>query len=199
MQHIHVLLFDGFTTLDALGPAEVFSRLETQFGISYHSRHGGLVTSSTGARVETLPVEAILERDILLVPGGLGTRSLVEDAAFLELLRGLAETAGTVMSVCTGSALLARAGVLDGREATSNKLAWDWVVSQGPHVRWVQKSRWVVDGKFWTSSGITAGIDMALGFVADKIRPEVARKIAGALEHVWNEDGAEDPFCGIPS
>jgi putative intracellular protease/amidase len=199
MQHIHVLLFDGFTTLDALGPTEVFSKLETQFGISYHSRHGGLVTSSTGAKVETLPVEAILERDILLVPGGIGTRGLVEDAAFLDLLRQLVRTAGTILSVCTGSALLAKAGVLDGREATSNKLAWDWVVTQGPMVHWIRKARWVVDGKFWTSSGITAGMDMALGYVSDKIRPEVARKVAAALEHVWNEDGTEDPFCGVPS
>ena len=199
MQHIHVLLFDGFTTLDALGPTEVLSKLEAQFGISYHSRDGGLVTSSTGARVDTRPVESVLAQDILLVPGGFGTRGLVEDAAFLDLLRELVEKAGTVLSVCTGSALLARAGVLDGWEATSNKLAWDWVVSQGPRVRWIRKARWVVDGKFWTSSGITAGIDLALGFVADRIRPEVARKVAGALEHVWNEDGTEDPFCGVPS
>ncbi|HXP91270.1 MAG TPA: DJ-1/PfpI family protein [Fibrobacteria bacterium] len=195
MQHIHVLLFDEFTTLDALGPTEVFSKLESHFGISYHSRTGGPVTSSTGATVDTRPVEAVPENDILLVPGGSGTRGLVDDDAFLDLLRQLVGTAGTVLSVCTGSGLLARAGVLDGREATSNKLAWDWVVSQGPNVRWIRKARWVVDEKFWTSSGITAGIDMALGFVADTIRPEVARKIAVALEHVWNEDGTEDPFC----
>ena len=185
--------------MDAMGPTEVFSKLEGQFCISYHSRNGGLVTSSTGARVDTQPVEEVLESDILLVPGGLGTRGLVEDAPFLDLLRGIVEKAGTVLSVCTGSALLARAGLLDGREATSNKLAWDWVVTQGPKVRWIRKAPWVVDGKFWTSSGITAGIDMALGFVADKIRPEVARKVAAALEHVWNEDGKDDPFCGFPS
>ena len=69
-------------------------------------------------------------------------------------------------SVCTGAGLLARAGILDGRRATSNKRSLDWVISQGPKVEWVPQARWVEDGKFATSSGVSAGIDMALAIIA---------------------------------
>ena len=131
---------------------------------------------------------------MLLIPGGFGARTLVEDRSFLEALKRCAEKSRFVLCVCTGSALLARTGLLDGRRATSNKMAWPWVIAQRQEVQWVKKARWVVDGEFYTSSGITAGIDMALGFVADQIGVGVAKKISAALEYVWNQDKDEDPF-----
>ena len=195
MKRVNVILFDDFTTLDALGPAEVLSRLKERFAIEYYSFQGGAVKSSTGSAIETMPMDQIVANDILLIPGGFGTRQLVDDSGFIAALRERANASELVLSVCTGSALLAKAGVLNDKKATSNKMSWDWVVSQAPDVRWIRKARWVVDGKFYTSSGITAGIDMALGFVSDTIGANVAKKIADSLEYIWNADKDIDPFA----
>ena len=113
---------------------------------------------------------------------------------FLQALTHLATSADWVLSVCTGSALLAKARLLDGRQATSNKRAWQWIISQSQQVNWVAQARWVVDGKFYTSSGVSAGMDMALGFIADRQDIEVARQIAHDIEYRWHEDSTQDEF-----
>ena len=100
--------------------------------------------------------------DILLIPGGFGTREAVGNPHFLDQLGAASQDAATTATVCTGSALLARTGLLDHRPATSNKLAWDWVLQQGPQVQWIRQARWVDDGDVITSSGVSAGVDMAL-------------------------------------
>ena len=104
--------------------------------------------------------------DLILVPGGIGTRREVDNPRLLEWLNQRAAAAILVTSVCTGAALLARAGLLDGKRATTNKRAFAWVASQGPEVNWIKQARWVEDGKFATSSGVSAGIDMALALIA---------------------------------
>jgi transcriptional regulator GlxA family with amidase domain len=133
--------------------------------------------------------------DILLVPGGFGTRRAVDDGGFLTGLRALAERAPVTTTVCTGSALLARTGLLDGRPATSNKIAWDWVVKQGPRVLWKRRARWVDDGNILTSSGVSAGIDMALALVARLNGRDSAVAAARNMEYVWREDADDDPFA----
>jgi transcriptional regulator GlxA family with amidase domain len=130
-----------------------------------------------------------------LVPGGFGTRREVGNGALLQWLAGASERAEVVASVCTGSALLAKAGVLDGRRATTNKNAFDWVVSQGPKVQWQGRARWVEDGKFITSSGVSAGTDMALALIARLCGIAQARQVAHWAEYVWNEDSTDDPFA----
>ena len=97
----------------------------------------------------------------MLVPGGQGTRPLVRDRDFLSWLGAWAAPASLVTSVCTGSAVLAAAGLLDGYRATSNKAAFGWAREQGKNVDWVAQARWVEDRDRWTSSGIAAGMDMA--------------------------------------
>lgn len=195
MQYVNILLFANFTALDAFGPAEVFARLKDQYSIRYFSVSGGPIVSSIGAMIETNSIDKLDHPDILLIPGGLGTRELVKDNSFLYVLRKIAEASTKVLCVCTGSALLAKTGLLDLKKATSNKLAWSWAVAQGENVNWIRKARWVVDGKYYTSSGVTAGIDMALAFVSDEIGHEAAKKISAGLEYVWNEDKTIDPFA----
>src|SRR5438034_9678416 len=104
--------------------------------------------------------------DILLIPGGFGTRAAVNNAPFLQQLTTASQQASITATVCTGSALLARTGLLDDRPATSNKLAWNWVLQQGPRVQWRRQARWVDNGNMITSSGVSAGIDMALSLIA---------------------------------
>ena len=190
---ISVILFEGFTTLDFTGPVEALQRIP-EYSIKYFSLCGGPVSNGKGLAIETQPL-AEAKPGILLVPGGFGTRRLVNDEAFISALRKAAEESGCCLTVCTGSALLAKTGLLDGMRATSNKRAFDWAVSVNPRVRWQRRARWAKDGKYYSSSGVSAGIDMALGFISDRFGEAKAREIADAMEYVWNSDPGNDPFA----
>ena len=98
------------------------------------------------------------------------------------------------MSVCSGSAILAKAGLLDGRRATSNKQFFSLATAQSEKVKWIEKARWVEDGKMATSSGVSAGIDMALAVIARLYGQERAEQIAASTEYEWHQDAAWDPF-----
>ncbi|KAI1326538.1 class I glutamine amidotransferase-like protein [Xylariaceae sp. FL0255] len=135
------------------------------------------------------------EVDVLLVPGGFGTRVLAIADPVVDFVGKIFPHVRYLLTVCTGSALVARTGILDGRRATGNKRSWEWVIKQGPKVQWVSKARWVVDGNIWTSSGISAGIDMFYAFVADQYGEETAALIAHASEYVRNMDADDDPFA----
>jgi transcriptional regulator GlxA family with amidase domain len=100
-----------------------------------------------------------------------------------------------LLSVCTGSALLAKAGVLDGRKATSNKAAFTWASSMGPKVDWVTHARWVEDGNIWTSSGVSAGMDMMFNFTERIYGLEMANHTANSMEHIVVKDSKVDPFA----
>jgi len=170
--------------------------LDEDFAIRLVSEQASEVASTQGPR------SVIDDRfadgrsyDVLLIPGGQGTRREVGNTGLLDWLARAATRAEIVASVCTGSALLAKAGLLDGRRATTNKLAFDWVASQGPAVQWQRSARWVEDGKFFTSSGVSAGIDMSLALVAHLCGIERARQAAHWAEYVWNESSADDPFA----
>lgn len=102
--------------------------------------------------------------NVLLIPGGFGARE--DQTDLINYVRTVEPTLDYLLTVCTGSALAAKAGVLDGCRATSNKRAFEWVKSLSDKVEWVKKARWVEDHRMWTSSGISAGIDMTLAFVA---------------------------------
>lgn len=195
MQSINIILFDQFTTLDALGPAEVFAHLGDNYQLDYFSPNGETVTSSTKNKILTKPLNAITNHDILLIPGGWGTRKLVEDDKFIAQLKLLAKSCTYVLTICTGAALLAKTGLLDGRKATSNKRAWQWVCQLRPQVKWCKSARWVSDDKFYTSSGVTAGIDMSLGFVSDRHGTQCAQDISQQLEYVAHSDPSNDPFA----
>ncbi len=192
---IAAVIFPGFELLDVFGPLEMFGLLGELTEITMATMEQSPMASAAGPKV--LPDALISEvdtQDILLIPGGIGTRALVKDPGFLEALRLVAAEAKIVASVCTGSALLAKAGLLDGRQATSNKLAFEWVTSQGPHVLWQPKARWVADEKFWTSSGIAAGIDMSLALIAHLFDKALADEIANRAEYLWNQNPNDDPF-----
>ena len=132
--------------------------------------------------------------DIFLLPGGHGTRKEINNIPLIDLARDICASSKYVLTVCTGSALLAKTGLLDGRKATSNKKAFDWVKSSGDKVNWIKKSRWVVDDKYYTSSGVSAGMDMTLGFLSDMHGKEFAEKVAFQIEYKWQQDKDNDDF-----
>lgn len=191
--NINVILFPDFETLDVFGPVEIFGKVE-KCTIKYYSQLGGIISNKDGLRIETQPIDNIEINDVLFIPGGSGTRKDVENIEFLHQIRNLAENSQYILTVCTGSALLARTGLLDGKKATSNKRAFDWVKSNSDKVKWIQQARWVVDGKYYTSSGVSAGIDMALGFVSDLLGKNTAEEIAFRIEYNWQSDRHHDDF-----
>jgi len=195
----NVILFDGFETIDAFGPIEVIGTInkfmEKKYEIEYYSMQGGTVTSSQNVRVDTLPISSIEEAGIVLIPGGFGIRSEVNNEELIQSVKNLSIKAKYVLTVCTGSALLAKTGLLKGLRATTNKMSFDWVVEQDNEVNWIRKARWVIDGKYYTSSGVSAGIDMTLGYVSDTMGMEIAKKISRGIEYIWNSDKDNDPFC----
>jgi len=135
--------------------------------------------------------------DLLLIPGGSGTRTEVNNPVMLNWLQQQSVKAKYVTSVCTGSALLAKAGLLDGLRATSNKMAFAFAESQGSNVQWVKQARWVEDGKFLTSSGVSAGIDMSLALIENVMDDAAADQAAIWAEYERCKDVDWDPFAEI--
>jgi len=194
--NVAILLFDNFETLDAFGPVEIFGRLTDHYQVSFYSLAGGLIGNTHGVSVMTESLTDLENgADIFLIPGGYGTREEVNNSLLIDRIRKISQLSKYVLAVCTGTSLLAKTGLLDGRKATSNKIAFDWVTTQGPNVTWVRKARWVVDGKYYTSSGVSAGMDMTLGFLEDIHGIEFARDVANTIEYNWQENKEEDSFC----
>ena len=195
---VGTVLFERFELLDVFGPLEMFGVAPGRFDISLIGPLAGPLASSQGPRShvdysygDAPPV------DIVLVPGGIGRLEAIEDRRFLDWLAAYCTTAQYVTSVCTGSALLAAAGVLDGYRATSNKRAFEWVREHGPNVEWVPEARWVVDRNRWTSSGVAAGIDMSLALIGHLYGDDFAQRIADGTEYEWHTDAHWDPFAAL--
>ena len=193
-----VVLFESFELLDVFGPLEMFGLAADHFEIRLISESGGVVASRHGPKsICDDSFQSAPAIDVLLVPGGIGTRREVNNPVLLDWLKEHSKQAELVASVCTGSALLAKAGVLDGHRATSNKLAFAWAASQSEKVQWQKRSRWVEDGKVFTSSGVSAGIDMALAVIAKLVSQQAAEDAATFAEYSWERDANCDPFASV--
>ncbi|MFL0514169.1 DJ-1/PfpI family protein [Brevibacterium luteolum] len=193
---VAVVLFEGFELLDVFGPVELLSVLPDDFTIVMLGPTGEPVASHQGTRiVPDTAYTAAPAADIVLVPGGFGTRPLVTEAGFLTWLRDYCAGAEVVASVCTGSALLAAAGLLDGHRATTNKRAYSWVTGFGRDVDWQPVARWVEDGSRWTSSGVAAGMDMTAALISALTSPEHAREACDFVELDVHTDPGWDPFA----
>ncbi|KAM0748410.1 class I glutamine amidotransferase-like protein [Meredithblackwellia eburnea MCA 4105] len=213
--HFALILFPGFQLLDVAGPLDCLNILSLTHPIKLSVLSTTLepvstripnaaTTASKGLFAESWvpthtfsspPSEPI---DVLFLPGGWGTRVEGQDE-LKAFLVAKAEEASTVMTVCTGSGLLAQTGLLDGKKATGNKRSWPWTIEQGKGVEWIYKARWVEDdgGKYWTSSGVSAGIDQMLGWISKVWGEEVAQGIANGMEYRWEKDSTKDDFAEL--
>lgn len=147
-------------------------------------------------QVSVLPTHtfatAPADLDVLLVPGGGDPR--VDNPAMVDFIRARYPDLQYLITVCTGAGYAARAGVLDGKRATTNKAAWEGVTGISDAVEWTAPARWTVDGNVWTSSGVTSGIDLILAFIEDKFGAAHAHKLQGIMEQKRTTDPCDDPF-----
>jgi putative intracellular protease/amidase len=190
------LLYEGFELLDYFGPLEMFGLLGAGTKITTIAEQAGSVRSSGGpSAVADVAFADASPFDVLLIPGGIGNRRLLAEPAYLAEVRRLSEAAPLVFTVCTGSLLLAKTGLLDGRRATTNKRVFSQAAGYAPGVNWIARARWVDDGKYVTSSGISAGIDAALAVIAKLRGRPTSLEIAKRAEYLWQEDAGHDPFA----
>jgi transcriptional regulator GlxA family with amidase domain len=196
MRTMAALVFPGFQTLDYFGPIEMLGGFHNEIEIVTVAKERDPVPSCHGQKIV---VDRILaeknDYDLLFIPGGDSALIAAADNEFCEWIRKVSVTAERVMAVCTGTVLLGMTGVLDGRKATTNKLDFNNTVYLAPKVEWVKKARWVEDGKFFTSSGVSAGMDMALAVAADLFGREKAKEMAEECEYTWHSDADWDPFA----
>ncbi|HEY5287578.1 MAG TPA: DJ-1/PfpI family protein [Solirubrobacteraceae bacterium] len=178
---IAILIYPRFTALDAVGPYEVLGRLPGA-KVTFVAERAEPQRTDTKqlAIVADATIEELPHPDIVLVPGGPGQSALMADGPVHEWLRTADATSTWTASVCTGALILAAAGLLDGKRATSNWQALDELRSLGAEV---VPERVVFDGKFVTSAGVTAGIDMALSLAAHIAGEQVAQAIQLGLEY----------------
>jgi transcriptional regulator GlxA family with amidase domain len=197
-RRVSVVLFEGFELLDVFGPVELLSTVPDLVTVELVGPEAGPVRSSQGTEVvATASYASAAGPDVVLVPGGAGTRPLAVDDAFLGWLAAWAGRARVVTSVCTGAALLAAAGLLDGYRATSNKRAFRWVEGHGSDVAWVAQARWVEDRDRWASSGVAAGMDMTAALMARLLGDDVAEVATIAAELEVHRDPSWDPFARV--
>lgn len=197
-RRLGALLFPGFELLDMFGPLEMFGNMPGLVEIVTVAQEKGPVRSGQGpSAVAEYGFGDCPPLDLLLIPGGMSTRTEVDNTVMIDWLRRRVPEIETVMTVCSGTALLARTGLLDGHRATTNKMFFHEVAQSGPGVEWIREARWVEDGKFATSSGVSAGIDMALAVIAKLAGPEMSDNLAVATEYDWHRDANWDPFAKV--
>jgi transcriptional regulator GlxA family with amidase domain len=179
--NIAILLYDKFTALDAIGPYEVLSRLPGA-SVTFVAAEPGPVSTDNGmlALLVGHSLEDVSQPEIVLVPGGPGEVAARAGGAALDWLRAVDRTSTWTTSVCTGSLVLAAAGLLDGRRATTHWLAFDELRRLGAEP---VDERVVFDGKLVTAAGVSAGIDMALALAARIAGDQVAQAIQLGIEY----------------
>jgi putative intracellular protease/amidase len=228
---IAILVFDGFEPLDVWGFVEAFS-ISRFIGTSYFdpppypfelvlvssqvrgARTGAPdpVRSMNGPRVapDLFRDDALAQPlDMLMIPGGMGVRTLLSPSdpqaveALVAWVREMDQRVALMTSVCTGAAILARSGVLDGRAAATNHAAFAWVTTFGPKVLWDNVSRWVDAGRYVTSAGVSAGTDMGFYLVQRLAGRAVAEMAARGAEYDWRRDPEEPidypPQAAVPT
>lgn len=208
---IGCLVFPGFQALDVFGPLDALNNLSRRQPLDFYLLARTLDPVSTRVPAEAIPPSITLTEiaqsvvpthtltshpplDVLLVPGGLGTRARDLEPE-IDFLRTVYPSLRYIITICTGSGLAARAGLLDGRKATTNKASFASVVKLGPRTQWIPEARWVVDGNVWSSSGVSAGIDVTFAWIKHVWGENVANTVAVRMEYERHLDADWDPFA----
>ncbi|MGY8606064.1 GlxA family transcriptional regulator [Gluconobacter cerinus] len=200
-RRIGILLYSDFQLLDAAGVTAAFE-IAGDFGRAPYetmplSHHGGLVRSSSGMAIETVPLATVGAFDTLVVVGGEGHKQAMTCPELQAFLRYQASTARRICSVCTGAFLLAAAGLLDGRRVTTHWQQAEILKVQFPEVRVSSDAIHIHDGPVWTSAGISAGIDMALALVTEDLGADIGRRTAQQMVVFYHRPGGQSQFSAL--
>ena len=204
-RNVVVIAFPGVQPLDAVGPIEVFSgasrvaaglgRAE-EYRVCLASTEGGTVWSDSGVGLSTVPLPDPEGIDTLVLAGGNGNRAARDDAALMALdHRRRRHGCRRVATVCTGTFLGAEAGLLDGRCVTTHWAHAERLAKEFPTLSVDADPIYIHDGKYWTSAGVTAGIDLALALVQDDVGVEVAQTVARWLVMFLHRPGGQTQFA----
>ena len=203
-----LLVFPSWEIIDVYGPVQVLKNVAQHYHLNLAIIAETLSPVKPGPRLASanpfnssfyppiLPthtLETAPDLDVLIIPGGGGTRTPDLDK-LLNYVRTTYPKVKYLITVCTSSLIAGRAGVLDGKRATTNKGAYKQVSDWVPNVKWQPHARWVVDGNVWTSSGLSAGIDITLEFVECIYGEELAARLTEGLELERHTDPRWDPF-----
>lgn len=199
-KRVGILVFDDVEVLDFCGPFEVFSATRfvadspadvTPFEVVLVAEELRTIAARGGLKVTPdHTFESCPTLDVLVVPGGWGTRREIDNERLIQWVAATASSVETVTSVCTGSLLLAKAGLLEDRRATTHWRAFPWMRSLFPDVTLVEDEHVVTDGRVLTSAGVSAGIDMAILVVARYLGERIARETARTLEYPYPDDNS---------
>jgi transcriptional regulator GlxA family with amidase domain len=204
-RRIVIIGFNGMQPLDAIGPFEVFAgatRAAAALGqtggyrVTLASRGGDPVRSESGVGLSMEPLPGTGERiDTLVLPGGDQARSARKDVELRSWIEAVAPGCRRVATVCTGAFLAAEAGLLDGRRVTTHWAQADRLASEYPALTVDPDPIYLRDGKYWTSAGVTAGIDLALALVEEDLGVEVAQTVARWLVMFLHRPGGQSQFA----
>lgn len=198
---IRFLVYPDFQILDAAGPLSAFEAANGAapgaYALQLVSRDGGLVASSGGIRLATEAMDDAPDADTLIVVGGDGVYPATGCAATVDFVARSGARLRRVASVCSGAFLLATAGLLDGRRATTHWQRTPAFASRFPQVKLEADRIFIRDGKVWTSAGISAGIDLALALIADDLGEAVARHAARQLVVYYRRPGGQSQFSEL--
>lgn len=194
---VGILIFPEVEVLDFCGPFEVFASARAEndgdrlFDVSIVAQSNEVVSCRGGLRVE--PHQAFGQNtrfDLIVVPGGFGTRTEMHNPAVLDWIRGQHESTEITTSVCTGALLLAAAGLIDDQEVTTHWAAFDELWGHYPDLQ-LRRGRRVIDnGHIVTSAGVSAGIDMALAVVERLHGRTIAEETARGMEYDWKDESS---------
>jgi len=179
---IGIFLYDGYQTLDAMGPYEVLSQLP-RVKMFFVAKERGLVSNQKGMKVQVdKSIAEVNQLDILVVPGGAAETFLqTQDTVVLNWIRNIDKGTVYTTSVCTGAWILGAANLLKGKNATTNWYRADEMLRKyGAHFK---NERWVSDGKYWTSAGVTAGLDMSLALINELMGKQYTQGVMLNLEY----------------
>ncbi len=200
-RRIAFLIFDGFQILDAAGPLaafEIAGRCSAgAYALEVIAATPGLTASSSTAAMAATAFDPAASYDTLLVAGGDGTRTAFQDDRILDFVRSAAGRARRVASVCSGAFILAAAGLLDGRRATTHWARSAEFACRFPKVRLEPDRIHVKDGPMWTSAGITAGVDLALALIAEDLGETIAKRTARQLVVYYRRPGGQSQFSAL--
>ncbi len=200
-RRIALLIYPNFQLLDAAGPIAAFEIAERYKPGSYALRvvavNPGHLVSSAGISMKAVACGRAAGIDTLVISGGDGSRATAKCRATLRFVRACAKSARRVATVCSGTYVLASAGLLDGRAATTHWSRSDDFARKFPNVRLDADRIFVKDGKFWSSAGITAGIDLALALIAEDLGERIARRTAQQLVVYYRRPGGQSQFSAL--